>query len=104
MRPLTPVHEARGLVLAETVVAAESVPRFANSAMDGYAVRAADTGPGPARLRVIAVAEAGTSPVLPVGPGEAMRIMTNALAMRPDGEGVPKGGPVDVLLLDAERI
>ncbi len=38
-----PLGEALHLVLAEPVVAKESVPPFANTAMDGYAVRAADT-------------------------------------------------------------
>ena len=46
--PLAPVDvaiaRAHGLVLAEAVVAREAVPPFANSAMDGYAVRAVDTG------------------------------------------------------------
>ena len=45
--PLAPraiaLADARGLVLAREVVAAETVPPFANTAMDGYAVRAADT-------------------------------------------------------------
>ena len=55
-RPRTiPVADALGLVLAERVVAADPVPPFRNSAMDGYAVRAADTaGAGvehPARLK-----------------------------------------------------
>ena len=46
-RPLDPIRlaigEAAGLVLAEAVAAREDVPPFANTAMDGYAVRAADT-------------------------------------------------------------
>ncbi|MDQ2650861.1 MAG: molybdopterin molybdenumtransferase MoeA, partial [Actinomycetota bacterium] len=37
-----PLASARGLVLAEAVRAPEAVPPFANTAMDGYAVRAAD--------------------------------------------------------------
>ncbi|HEX4777938.1 MAG TPA: molybdopterin molybdenumtransferase MoeA, partial [Acidimicrobiia bacterium] len=37
------VRDALGLVLAADVVAGEQVPPFANTAMDGYAVRAADT-------------------------------------------------------------
>ncbi|MGH3297158.1 MAG: hypothetical protein ACRDP7_35720 [Trebonia sp.] len=44
--------EACGHVLAETVLAGEAVPRFANSAMDGYAVRTADVTGIPVRLRV----------------------------------------------------
>ena len=53
-----PVVEALGRVLAERVVAAEPVPPFANSGMDGYAVRAADVSGAsrehPALLRVTA--------------------------------------------------
>ena len=74
--------DALGLVLAEPVTAAENVPPFANTAMDGYAVRAADTaGAGadrPARLKVIGTLAAGQAPGAPVGPGEALRIMTGA--------------------------
>ncbi len=72
------IGEAAGLVLAETVRAAESVPRFANSAMDGYAVRAADTTGAPARLRVIGTVAAGQEPTEIVACGDAIRIMTGA--------------------------
>ena len=40
---LTALGAARGLVLARDVIASEMVPPFANTAMDGFAVRAADT-------------------------------------------------------------
>ena len=74
--------DALGLVLAEDVDAAEAVPPFASSAMDGYAVRAADVlgaaGTAPARLRVTGTLAAGAAPAAPVGPGEAIRIMTGA--------------------------
>jgi molybdopterin molybdotransferase len=74
--------DALGLVLAEPVYAAEAVPPFANTAMDGYAVRAEDvaaaTEEAPARLRVIGTLAAGHAPIVPVGPGEALRIMTGA--------------------------
>jgi molybdopterin molybdotransferase len=77
-----PVAEALGLVLAETVVAPEPVPPFANTAMDGFAVRAADTATAsetaPARLRVIGTLAAGHAAANAVGPGEALRIMTGA--------------------------
>jgi molybdenum cofactor synthesis domain-containing protein len=71
---------ARGLVLAHDIVAAEPVPPFANTGMDGYAVRAADT---PGTLRVVGELPAGRAPTTPVGPGEAIRIMTGAPI--PDG-------------------
>jgi molybdopterin molybdotransferase len=73
------VLDALGLVLAETVRSPEPVPAFANSAMDGYALRAADVQEAPAELRVVGVVMAGDAPAkLEVGPGEAARIMTGA--------------------------
>jgi molybdopterin molybdotransferase len=77
------VTDALGLVLAETVYAAEAVPPFRNTAMDGYAVRADDVagaGPDhPVRLKVIGTLGAGRPPDAEVGTGEALRIMTGAL-------------------------
>src|SRR5437764_462734 len=57
-------RDARGLVLAEDVVARERVPPFANTGMDGYAVRAVDT---PGSLRVIGELTAGRAPTIAVG-------------------------------------
>ena len=78
-----PVGAAVGHALAENVRAAEPVPPFANSAMDGYAVRAADIAGAspeqPVRLKVIGTVAAGHIPREPVRAGEAMRIMTGAL-------------------------
>jgi molybdenum cofactor synthesis domain-containing protein len=80
--PLTPVElaldDALGCVLSETVVATEQVPSFANSSMDGYAVRADDTSGAPVSLAVIGSVMAGHSLEKAVGPGEAARIMTGA--------------------------
>ncbi len=73
-------RDASGLVLAENIFAAEPVPPFANTGMDGYAVRAADT---PGTLRVVGELPAGRAPTIAVGPGEAIRIMTGA--PMPDG-------------------
>jgi molybdenum cofactor synthesis domain-containing protein len=74
--------DALGLVLAEQVVAPEPVPPFANSAMDGYAVRATDTAGAsegaPVQLRVVGELAAGHAPSVAVGAGEAIRIMTGA--------------------------
>jgi molybdopterin molybdotransferase len=86
VRPLDPVAvpllDALGLVLAEDVVAGIDVPPFRNSAMDGYAVRAADTDgatfDAPVRLRLAGSVAAGESATVAVGPGEAIRIMTGA--------------------------
>jgi len=76
------LRDAHGLVLASDVSTSEDVPPFANTAMDGYAVRAEDTAgaaPGaPVRLRVVGELPAGRAPDVPVGPGEAIRIMTGA--------------------------
>ena len=81
-RALTPsrmaVSDASGHVLAESVRATEPVPPFANSAMDGYAVRAADTVAPPARLRVVGSLMAGDDAQIFVSAGESVRIMTGA--------------------------
>ncbi len=80
--PLAPVpvglDRARGLVVAEPVTAAEPVPAFVNTAMDGYAVRAADTVGAPVTLEVVGTVAAGDDPTVVVGPGQAVRIMTGA--------------------------
>jgi molybdopterin molybdotransferase len=88
LAPVTvPVRDALGLVTTRDVIAGEAVPPFANTAMDGYAVRAADTagaGPeAPVRLTVAGELPAGRAPTRPVGEGEAIRIMTGA--PMPDG-------------------
>ncbi len=72
------LDDALGCVLAVDVVAGEAVPPFANTAMDGYAVRAEDTSHTPAVLRVVGTLAAGAAPSVAVGPGEAVRIMTGA--------------------------
>lgn len=79
-----PLADARGCVTAAAIRSEEAVPPFANTAVDGYAVRAADTagaaaGDAAVRLRVVATLPAGGDPAgLAVGPGEAIRIMTGA--------------------------
>ena len=72
------VSDAYGHVLAQTVLAAVDVPPFANSSMDGYALRAADTASAPVRLRVVASVMAGDDAPPLVSPGESVRIMTGA--------------------------
>jgi molybdopterin molybdotransferase len=74
------IADALGLVLAEDVVAAHDVPSFANSAMDGFAVR---SGPAGRALRIVGESRAGAPAELPVGDGEAVRISTGAAV--PDG-------------------
>jgi molybdenum cofactor synthesis domain-containing protein len=109
--PMT-VADAAGCVLAAPVAATEDVPQFANTAMDGYAVRAADlAGAGedaPAVLPVVAEVAAGHPATRPLRPGEAMRIFTGApvpdgadavvmveRTSRRDGEG-PGGAAVEL--------
>lgn len=70
-------------VLAEPVVALRTQPPFDASAMDGYAVQAADVATVPARLAVIGAAPAGKGFAGSVGHGEAVRIFTGAPL--PDG-------------------
>ncbi|HET8842717.1 MAG TPA: gephyrin-like molybdotransferase Glp [Ktedonobacteraceae bacterium] len=81
--PITsvPLDEALGLVLAEDVVAHEDMPPFANSAMDGFALRSQDSqsvSGVPPRLRVTGSIAAGYMPEHAVEAGTAMRIMTGA--------------------------
>ena len=73
-----PLVEALGHVTAGAVAAAEAVPAFDNTAMDGYAVRSADTAAAPVTLDVVDTLAAGRAPDVAVGPGQAVRIMTGA--------------------------
>jgi molybdopterin molybdotransferase len=82
VRPLeavrVPLHEALGLVLAEPVTAPHDIPPFANSAMDGFAVRAEDAASVPVVLEVVEDVPAGHVAFGTVDPGTAIRIMTGA--------------------------
>jgi len=76
-----PLDEALGLVLAEDVIAQEDLPPFANSAMDGFALRSQDSqlqDGQPPRLRVTGGVAAGYVADHAVEAGTAMRIMTGA--------------------------
>ncbi|MBX9246780.1 molybdopterin molybdotransferase MoeA [Actinotalea ferrariae] len=77
-----PVVDAADHVLAEDVHAPEALPRWDNSAMDGYAVRADDVAAAsdaaPVRLTVLADLPAGSAAEPVVAPGTAARIMTGA--------------------------
>jgi molybdopterin molybdotransferase len=82
MTPL-PIEEvdldaALGLVIAAPVVAPHDVPPFANSGMDGYAVRSSDVATVPTTLDVVGDLAAGFVPTVEVGSGQAIRIMTGA--------------------------
>ncbi len=73
-----PLVEALGHVTAGAVVAGEAVPAFDNTAMDGYAVRSADTAAAPVTLDVVGTLAAGQAPGLTVRESQAVRIMTGA--------------------------
>ncbi|SEQ26026.1 molybdopterin molybdochelatase [Lentzea xinjiangensis] len=74
-----PLDECLGLVLAADVLAPLPLPPFDNSAMDGYAVRAADlAGQLPVRLPVADDIPAGRTDVRALEPGTVQRIMTGA--------------------------
>ena len=85
-----PVAEAAGRVLARDVLALIGLPRFANSAMDGYAARSAEVGSAsaqaPVRLPVAEDVPAGRGDGVPLAPGTVHRIMTGALL--PEGADV----------------
>ena len=72
------LDDALGRALAVDASAPSDVPSFAVSAMDGFAIRAADTIDGPSRLRVIGEAKAGTAAGVTVRVGTAVRISTGA--------------------------
>jgi molybdopterin molybdotransferase len=95
-----PLGDALGLVLAGAVVAPADVPPFANTAMDGYAVRAADTSGAsdatPVRLPVVAEVAAGHPAARALEAGEAMRIFT--------GAPMPDGADAVVMVEATERL
>ena len=85
---------AAGRVLAEPVVASHDQPPFDASAMDGYAMRAADVAEG-VWLNVIGMSQAGAGFAGSVGHGEAVRIFT--------GAPVPAGADTVIMQEEAER-
>jgi len=95
LRPLpierVSVSDADGRVLAEPVVSGRDLPPCDNSAMDGFAVRAADV---PGTLSVRGVSAAGDAPDSELAAGAAMRIMT--------GAPVPRGADAVVMREDAD--
>jgi molybdopterin molybdotransferase len=87
------LHEAAGRVLAEPLKALRTQPPFNASAMDGYAVRAADTAKA---LKIIGEAPAGKQFSGNIGPGEAVRIFT--------GAPVPEGADAVLIQENAEVV
>jgi len=90
------LEAALGRVLAEDAVAAETLPSFARSTMDGYAVRAADTHgaseQSPAYLRLVDDVPTGVVPAVAVGAREAVRTHTGAM--------IPRGADAVVMVED----
>lgn len=93
---LTSCEDMSGRVLAQDIVATENVPPFANSAVDGYAVRAVDVAVVPCDLRVIGTLAAGAAPSFTLGVGDAVRIMT--------GAPIPSGADAVVMVEDSEKL
>lgn len=91
-----PLVQAGGRVLAADVTATRDQPPFDASAMDGYAVRAADIAQIPALLRVTGESAAGRRFAGQVGPGEAVRIFT--------GAPVPEGADTILIQENARRV
>jgi molybdopterin molybdotransferase len=94
-----PILGCLGQVLAEDVISEINIPPLDNSAMDGYAVRAADTKgaspKSPRILRVIDTVVAGSVPKSKVEPGTAIKIMT--------GAPIPKGADAIVKFEDTDQ-
>ena len=90
------LSDAAGRVLAKTLTSKVDDPRFDNSAMDGWAVRAADCEIQNSTLSITGTSKAGgeTPPV--VAQGEACRIMT--------GAPVPEGADAIVMVEDSEEV
>src|SRR5215218_5727155 len=85
-----PIERAAARVLAEPVAALVDLPPFPSSAMDGYALRSADTADPPTRLPIVARIAAGSPADRALAPGEAMAIST--------GGAVPEGADAVVPL------
>jgi len=95
-----PLMDSLGRVLSRDLAAPWDMPLFDNSAMDGFAVRAADCSSLPANLRVTGFLPAGGQDQPAVEPGCAVRIMT--------GAPIPKGCnavvPVEEVIEDGARV
>ena len=100
-----PAFQALGRTLAADVAAPMDQPPFDRSPLDGYALRSADIAGAdrehPVRLPVVDTLYAGDAPRCPLGPGQAIRIMTGA--MLPEGcdcvlrqEDTDRGNPVAI--------
>ena len=85
-----------GRVVAQDVVATEFIPPFANTAVDGFAVRAQDVTTAGVELEVLGVIGAGHVASYEIGAGQAARIMT--------GAPMPRGADAVVMIEDATEL
>jgi molybdopterin molybdotransferase len=99
-----PLTEAFGCVVAEDLIAANDLPEFASSAMDGFAVRSSDVAPAtptsPVDLKIVGRALIGRHPDATVGGGEAVRIATGA----PIPAGADTIVPIENADVSGERV
>jgi len=93
-----PLADALGCATSVPLTAMEPVPPFANTAVDGFAVRSADVASAspnrPVTLQVVGTIAAGSPPEPSVGPGQAVRILT--------GAPVPPGADAVVMVEDTD--
>ncbi|NBQ04864.1 MAG: molybdopterin molybdenumtransferase MoeA [Actinobacteria bacterium] len=98
--PVVPVlvdcQAMSGRVVAQDVVATEFIPPFANTAVDGFAVRAQDVTTAGVELEVLGVIGAGHVANYEIGAGQAARIMT--------GAPMPRGADAVVMIEDATEL
>ena len=88
--------DALGQVVAADIASGENVPPFDNTAVDGYAVQAADTTAAPVELDVAGTLSAGQAPNITVARGAAVRIMT--------GAPIPPGADAVAMVEDSEAL
>jgi molybdopterin molybdotransferase len=104
IRPLGPravkLDQAAGLVLAEPLVASFDLPPFDNAAMDGFAVRSADTRNVPSTLDIVGNSFAGQPSASSVAPGQAVSIATGAM-LPPGADSVV---PIEDVTVEANRV
>ena len=89
-----PFDHANGRVLATSLTSHVDDPRFDNSAMDGFAVRASDCKEKPSTLIIVGTSQAGGEQPPAIGPGQACKIMT--------GAPLPKGADAIVMVEDTK--
>ena len=88
------LDEARGRVLAAGLASKVDDPRFDNSAMDGFAVRAEDCTSSGTKLEIVGTSQAGSMDLPVVRKGQGCRIMT--------GAPIPEGADAIVMVEDTE--